>query len=150
MADNLTPDQRSRAMASIRSRDTSPERLVRSCVHKLGYRFRLHRRDLPGTPDLVLSRHRAVILVHGCFWHGHRCRADRPKPKTNAAYWQAKVLRNQSRDRGVLKALRVAGWRVLVLWECQVRQASLPSRLRRFLEGVPRDQGSTRRGGARS
>lgn len=145
MADNLTPDQRSRAMASVRSRDTSPERLVRSCVHRMGYRFRLHRRDLPGTPDLVLSTQRAVILVHGCFWHGHRCRAERPKPKTNAAFWRSKLIRNQRRDRGVLRALRVAGWRVLVLWECEVRRPNLPTRLRRFIEGRSGSARSTTR-----
>ncbi|MCH8804996.1 MAG: DNA mismatch endonuclease Vsr [Planctomycetes bacterium] len=121
-------------MAAIRSRNTAPERVVRGLVHRLGYRFRLHRRDLPGCPDLVLPKHRAVIFVNGCFWHLHRCRAGRRCPKTNAAYWKAKRERNRQRDRENRRALRRAGWSVLTVWECQVRDAiGLPARIRLFL-----------------
>ncbi len=133
MADNLTPAQRRKTMAAIRGRDTAPERAVRSCVHRLGFRFRLHGRDLAGSPDLVLTKRRTVIFVHGCFWHGHRCRRERPRPKTNATYWRTKVERNQRRDAQVLRTLRNAGWRVLVVWECQARRPDLPNRLQAFL-----------------
>lgn len=135
MPDNLNPAQRRKTMAAIRSRNTSPERMVRSSIHRLGFRFRLHGRDLPGSPDIVLPRHGAVIFVHGCFWHGHQCRRKRLLPKTNAAYWRAKIKRNQRRDRDVILALRAAEWRVLVLWECQIRRPKLRSRIKRFLCG---------------
>lgn len=133
MADNLTVAQRRKAMSSVKSRDTAPERAVRSVLHRLGYRFRLHGSDLPGSPDIMLPKHRAVILVHGCFWHGHRCRGNRVAPKTNIAYWQNKVQRNRRRDRRNLAALRRAGWRTLVVWECQIGHAVLSSRLLAFL-----------------
>lgn len=110
-------------MAAIRGRDTGPERRVRSMVHALGYRFRLYRRDLPGTPDLVFPRLRAIVFVHGCFWHAHRCRAGRSDPKTNAAFWKAKRTRNRERDRAAARALRRRGWLVLTVWECELRDA---------------------------
>jgi len=138
MADNLTPPQRRKAMRAVKSRDTSPERAVRSIVHRLGFRFRLHGRGLPGSPDIVLPRHRAVIFVHGCFWHGHRCRGNRARPRTNAAYWRDKVARNRGRDRQNQADLRRAGWRTLVVWECQIRRADLPNRLLAFLSRVAR------------
>ncbi|NLX60449.1 MAG: DNA mismatch endonuclease Vsr [Phycisphaerae bacterium] len=126
---------RSRNMAAIRSRNTRPELLVRSVVHRLGYRFRLHHRDLPGTPDLVLPRYRAAIFVHGCFWHAHSCRSGSRCPRTNTAYWTAKRHRNRARDRRACLALRKDGWRVLTVWECETKDlVRLASRLRSFLE----------------
>jgi DNA mismatch endonuclease (patch repair protein) len=108
-------------MAAIRGRDTSPELRVRHALHAMGYRYRLHRRDLPGKPDLVLPKHRAVIFVHGCFWHMHRCPYGRPKPATNAEFWEEKRRGNVERDTRNRRALEQAGWRVFVVWECQTR-----------------------------
>lgn len=138
MTDNLTAEQRRRAMAAVHGRSTSPERQVRSVVRRLGYRFRANVANINGKPDLVFHRHRAVIFIHGCFWHGHACQRRRPRPATNAAYWRAKVKRNQERDRGVVRTLRSTGWRVLVLWECQVQRPGLAGRLSRFLRAGTR------------
>jgi DNA mismatch endonuclease, patch repair protein len=128
---------RSRNMAAIRSVNTKPEMRVRSALHALGYRFRLHRKDLPGRPDIVLPRLRTVIFVHGCFWHCHRCKYGAVVPATRADFWAAKRAGNVARDRRNRSALRRAGWRVCVLWECEVRTpvaaASRVARLR--LEG---------------
>ena len=107
-------------MSRIRSKNTKPELVVRMVLHRLGYRFSLRRKDLPGTPDIVLAKHKAVIFVHGCFWHRHaRCRLA-TKPKSRAAYWRAKFERNVKRDARVRRALRKLGWKVLAVWECQV------------------------------
>jgi DNA mismatch endonuclease, patch repair protein len=114
---------RSRNMAAIRSVNTKPEMRVRSALHALGYRFRLHRKDLPGRPDIVLPRLRTVIFVHGCFWHCHRCKYGSVVPATRADFWAAKRQGNVARDRRNRSALRRAGWRVCVLWECEVRTA---------------------------
>lgn len=122
-------------MAAIRGRDTKPERIVRSLAHRLGFRFRLHRRDLPGVPDLVFPSRRKIVFVHGCFWHVHNCRYGRVKPANNAAFWAAKREDNRKRDRRNTRALRAAGWDVLVVWECQVRDPRrLEAALRGFLE----------------
>ena len=120
-------------MAQVKSADTAPEIKVRRLVHRLGYRFRLHRRDLPGTPDLVLPRHRAVIFVHGCFWHQHRCRRGDRRPQANRGYWVAKLERNVRRDARNRRELRRLGWRVLTVWECEVGKPQLKRRIRRFL-----------------
>ena len=123
MPDNLRPADRARCMSRIRSRHMRPERIVRSIVHRMGYRFRLHRRDLPGAPDLVLPRYHAVIFVHGCFWHWHpdpRCPIA-GLPKSNLGYWRPKLTRNRLRDRGNAMALMAAGWSVLTIWECELR-----------------------------
>ena len=134
MADVLTPEQRSRNMAAIRNRDTKPEMLVRSLVHGMGFRYRLHRRDLPGHPDLVFPSRRKIVFVHGCFWHLHRCRWGSVKPASNAGFWAAKREQNRTRDRRNLRALRSAGWSVAVVWECETRdREALAERLRRFL-----------------
>ncbi len=125
-------------MAAIRSRNTKPEMIVRSIVHGLGYRYRLHDRDLPGSPDLVFPRLHAAIFVHGCFWHGHRCQRRRKKPSTNAAYWLQKVRRNQRRDRRVTNALLENDWRLLIIWECEVKRPDLIKRLQRFLDHADR------------
>jgi DNA mismatch endonuclease (patch repair protein) len=123
-------------MARVKSQDTKPELAVRRLVHSLGYRYRLHRCDLPGNPDLVFPRRRAVIFVHGCFWHQHTCRAGRNTPKSRMEYWQPKLAGNSARDRRNRRKLKSAGWRVLTIWECQIRDTARLSRtIVRFLEG---------------
>ena len=125
-------------MSRIRSRDTKPEKFVRSVVHRLGYRFRLHRKDLPGKPDMVLPRHKAVIFVHGCFWHWHpdpNCRLA-TMPRSNVEYWKPKLARNRARDQETVEKLEAEGWRVLVVWECQLKnQVELINRIQNFLNG---------------
>lgn len=124
MADRITAAQRSALMAKIRGKDTRPEMAVRSLLHGAGFRFRLHAKDLPGRPDLVLPKHRTVVFVHGCFWHRHaRCRDGRSMPGSNQSYWVPKFERNLARDRRVKQALRRRGWRVITVWECQIRRA---------------------------
>ncbi len=132
--DRLTPEERSRLMSRVRGKDTGPELVVRRLAHRLGFRFRLHRRDLPGTPDLVFPRLRKAILVHGCFWHSHvGCRAGRA-PSSNEDYWEPKLRRNVERDAANQEALRRLGWEVLVIWECETRKpAVLAERLGTFL-----------------
>ena len=135
MADTVTPDQRSRIMAQVKSKDTKPELLVRSLLHRLGYRFRLHRKDLPGKPDIVLPRHRKAIFVHGCFWHGHTGCKRSARPTSRADYWNAKIDRNMQRDATATAQLAALGWTVLTLWECELRPAeALNDRLHGFLE----------------
>lgn len=118
--DIFTPEERSRVMSMIPGKDTRPERVVRSLLHRIGFRFRLHRRDLPGKPDIVLPRRKTVIFVHGCFWHQHQGCKDATIPKTNTEFWLNKFNRNVERDLKAATALRVAGWRVLYVWECQI------------------------------
>lgn len=121
--DRLSKERRSRNMASIRSKDMRPEKLVRSLLHRLGYRFRIHRKDLPGTPDIVLPAYKTVVFVHGCFWHQHpepSCINSR-LPKSNIEYWHAKFQRNVNRDRKVLDDLIGLGWRVIIVWECETK-----------------------------
>lgn len=135
MADVHTTEQRSFNMSRIRGRDTRPELIVRSMVHGLGYRYRLHVTDLPGKPDLVLPRHEKIIFVHGCYWHMHRCRRGRVVPRTNTEFWQTKRQGNVDRDRRNLRKLRREGWRVLVVWECHTRDLErLEDRLLAFLQ----------------
>lgn len=107
-------------MAGIRSKNTKPEMVVRRFLHGQGYRYRLHRKDLPGTPDLVLPKYQAVIFVHGCFWHGHDCRYYR-LPKTRTAFWAEKIAGNRSRDEKNQRLLEAEGWRVIVVRECEIR-----------------------------
>lgn len=134
MTDPLSPAQRSALMSRIRGKDTQPELAVRRLLHAMGYRFRLHRRDLPGTPDIVLPGRRKVVFVNGCFWHGHRtCKVGRT-PKTRTEFWTQKMARNRRRDARKVRALRAAGWKVTIVWECQTRTPStLATRLRAFL-----------------
>jgi len=120
MADRLTAEQRRLNMSRVRSKDTSPERAVRRLLHALGFRFRLHRRDLPGTPDIVLPRHRLAVFAHGCFWHGHDCPLFR-MPATRTEFWQAKIEANRRRDAATRAALSDGGWRTLCVWECAIR-----------------------------
>src|SRR6267142_5188092 len=136
MADVLTRAQRSFNMSRIRSRDTRPEMIVRSIVHRFGYRYRLHKKDLPGKPDVVLVRHRKIINVHGCFFHMHKCRYGRVIPVTNAMFWKTKRLSNVERDRRNLRALRREGWSVLTVWECETRnKVRLAKRIAKFMSG---------------
>ena len=122
-------------MGTIRARDTKPEMVVRRMAHSLGYRFRLHRRDLPGTPDMVFPGRGAVILVHGCFWHRHAGCPRCTSPGTNSNFWQEKFRRNMERDARVHADLEAAGWRVLVVWECETRDGgALARRLARHLD----------------
>jgi len=135
--DRLSKEKRSWNMSRIRGRDTAPERTIRSHLHRLGYRFRLHVLALPGIPDIVLPRHKTVLLVHGCFWHRHsRCRFAYT-PKTRKAFWQSKFAANKSRDVAVNRRLKRLGWRVITIWECQTSdEQSLALRLRRKLGSV--------------
>ena len=135
MVDVLTKEQRSFNMSRIRNKDTRPEILVRSIVHRLGYRYALHRKDLPGHPDMVLTRHRKIIFIHGCFWHMHKCRYGKVTPATNTKFWQTKREGNVIRDKRNLGKLRKDGWKVLVIWECQTRNSEkLISKLKKFLD----------------
>ena len=134
MGDVLTKWQRSYCMSRIRGKGTLPERQVRKLVCGLAIRYRLHARLLPGCPDMVFHSSRKAIFVHGCFWHTHRCKLGRPKPKTNAAFWQAKREGTRERDKRNLRALRKLGWQVLVIWECQLRdEGKVLKRLVAFL-----------------
>jgi DNA mismatch endonuclease (patch repair protein) len=134
MVDVLTKKQRSFNMSQIRNKDTHPEILVRSIVHRLRYRYALHSKDLPGHPDMVLTRHRKIIFIHGCFWHMHKCRYGRVKPATNVDFWRAKREGNVARDKKNLRKLRKDGWKVLVVWECWTRDITkLEAHLRAFL-----------------
>jgi DNA mismatch endonuclease (patch repair protein) len=121
MTDVFTPEKRSRIMARVKGADTRPEMIVRSMAHRMGFRFRLHVRDLPGRPDLVFPRHKKIIFVHGCFWHGHDgCRRS-ARPTTNTEFWNRKLSGNVERDKRNREALIEAGWKVLVVWECETR-----------------------------
>ena len=120
MRDRLTKEQRSWNMSRIRGKDTAPETRVRSVLHQMGYRFRLHRKDLPGNPDIVFVRRRIALFVHGCFWHGHGCHLFK-WPQTNGIFWRDKINSNKRKDIRSEKALRAAGWRVLTIWECGLR-----------------------------
>lgn len=125
---------RSRTMRAVRSKNTKPEMLVRRLAHAMGFRFRLHRKDLPGSPDLVFPSRQRVIFVHGCFWHGHGCKRGARQPKDNADYWRTKIARNAARDERVLSELHALGWESLTLWECELRDRdALTTKLRGFL-----------------
>ena len=129
--DSITPEHRSWNMFRIRSGNTKPERLVRSLLHRMGYRFRLHRQGLPGRPDIILPGRRAVVLVHGCYWHRHTgCRLAYT-PKSNLAFWQAKFQENVNRDQRQINQLRELGWEIITVWECETKQPeTLAERLR--------------------
>ncbi len=120
--DAKPPLSRSEIMSRIRSKDTSPELLVRSALHRLGFRYRLHVRTLPGCPDLVFPARKTVLFIHGCFWHGHDCKVGARTPKTNPDYWRKKIARNRERAATSEARLIKTGWRVLVVWECELRQ----------------------------
>ena len=128
MTDTISRGRRSENMRQIRSQDTQPELRVRSLVHRLGYRFRLHRRDLPGRPDLVLPSLKKVIFVHGCFWHQHRKCIDCRTPKSNTTYWLSKLEKNKDRDKINRLRLTKLGWRSLVVWDCETSDKEVLSR----------------------
>lgn len=133
--DTLNPPQRSARMALVRGKNTKPELLVRRLVHGLGYRYRLHRRDLPGTPDLVFPGRGKIIFVHGCFWHRHKGCVLARLPKSRGEFWVPKLEGNAARDAHNICALRRLGWGVMTIWECQLRDtARLARRIRRFLD----------------
>lgn len=134
MTDIFSPEKRSWIMGRIKGKDTKPELLVRSMIHKMGFRFRLHRRELPGVPDLVLAKYKKVIFVHGCFWHGHEgCRRS-AMPTSNVAFWRKKLEANIERDKNNIKKLEELGWEPLIIWECEVNnKAKLYNILNRFL-----------------
>lgn len=121
-------------MSQVKGRDTKPELAVRSTLHKLGYRYRLHREDLPGTPDIVFPSRGKVILVNGCFWHGHNCKFGRSQPKTNVEFWSAKIEANRGRDKRNIAKLRRYGWRVMVIWECRIKKEAWVDAAVRYLE----------------
>ncbi len=127
-------EQRSRTMRAVKGKHTTPELRVRRMVHGMGRRFRLHRKDLPGAPDLVFPGRRKVIFVHGCFWHGHSCRRGARTPKTNRDYWVGKIGRNVARDAAHLEALAELGWEAMVVWECELKdEETLRAKLVAFL-----------------
>src|ERR1700739_421736 len=123
VADKISPERRSLNMAAIKSRNTKPELAVRKLLHASGFRFRLHRKDLPGRPDIVLPRYKTAIFVHGCFWHQHEGCKLASKPSSRQEYWKAKFDRNAERDRNSFASLTALGWRVVVVWECDVRKS---------------------------
>lgn len=141
MPDSFTREERSTVMSRVKGRDTQPERLVRQLLHSMGYRFRLQCKELPGTPDIVLPRHRKIVMVHGCFWHGHDACRRAARPSSNVEFWDRKLDANKARDQEALRKLSVLGWDVLVVWQCELRDTSnLRIRLHRFMtsheEGV--------------
>lgn len=132
--DTLTPEERSRNMARIRGKNTRPELQVRSMLHRAGYRFSLHRKNLPGKPDIVLRKYRTVIFVHGCFWHRHKNCKQATTPKSNIDFWQAKFDRNVANDKKHVRDLRRLGWRVITVWECELKNPEkVLARLERLL-----------------
>lgn len=152
--DIVTPEERSRIMAAIKGKDTKPEMAVRKLVHRLGFRFRLHRRDLPGSPDIVFYRFRKVIFVHGCFWHRHPGCKYAYTPKSRAEFWIQKLEANVWRDAAAQEALVAAGWEVLVVWECETaNMASLSQKIESFLSAAlpePSRSFATRGGSGKS
>lgn len=133
-----TDAKRSRVMRAIRSKDTVPEMTVRRLVHSLGYRFRLHRSDLPGKPDLVFPGRHKVIFVHGCFWHGHSCARGARLPATNVDYWKKKIARNVDRDAATIDSLNAEGWLSLSIWECELKIVDRPRLTKRIEEFLSR------------
>ncbi|HWM47695.1 MAG TPA: very short patch repair endonuclease [Xanthobacteraceae bacterium] len=134
MADTRTPAQRRYIMQSVGTRNTAPEMVVRKLLHGLGYRYRLHSRSLPGRPDVVFPGRRKAVLVHGCFWHGHGCAKGR-LPKSRLEYWGPKIEKNRTRDAAVVAEIEDRGWRVLVVWQCEIKDLqALKRRLVRFLD----------------
>lgn len=143
--DTITKEQRSALMGRIRAKDTKPEMAVRSMLHGLGYRFRLHVKNLPGRPDIVLPRHGRVVLVHGCFWHGHTCRLA-STPKSNTGYRSEKISDNRARDIRTRDALLSEGWQVLEIWECEIRAMhGVIDKLQHFMESGPVGERAARR-----
>lgn len=132
--DTRTPEQRRRIMRAVKSKNTGPELVVRRLLHGMGYRYRLHRKDLPGRPDIALGHRRKAIFVHGCFWHGHKCPKGR-LPKSRLDYWQPKIDKNRERDRAKEEHLKSLGWSVLTIWQCETKNLeALEARLQDFVD----------------
>lgn len=138
MPDKFGPEVRSRIMQQIKGRDTKPEQAVRSYLHGAGLRFRLHRTDLPGKPDIVLPKYRAVVFVQGCFWHQHPGCRHSGVPLSNQAYWRPKLERTVARDKANRRALAKLGWRVYTIWECQIARGRLAGLVRQITQAKPR------------
>ena len=135
MPDKFSNDVRSRVMSRIRSRDTKPEKLVRSMIYSLGYRFRLHDKKLPGKPDLVLKKHQTAVFVNGCFWHQHPGCKKAVSPKSNKTYWDPKLAKNVERDKKNIEAIENEGWRCLILWECETNDLeALRNKIKVFMD----------------
>lgn len=138
--DNLSVEDRKRTMRSVRDKGTKPELAVRRLAFRLGFRYRLNRKDLPGKPDLVFTKLRKVIFVHGCFWHGHDCKSGVNRPKTNIDYWDNKLRRNRERDLLHYQQLSDLSWRYLVVWECELRDLpAIEAKLLAFLKDAAND-----------
>lgn len=131
--DIYSADKRSNIMSQVKASNSKPEIAVRKVLHALGYRFRLHRKDLPGKPDIVLPKYDGVIFVHGCFWHHHKGCKKSKLPESNAGFWREKIMANVARDKRSLGALNELGWRTMVIWECEVKSSELPNRIDTFL-----------------
>lgn len=131
MADIFGKEQRSYIMSRVKSKDTKPEKTIRRLIWALGFRYRLHKKELPGTPDIVLSKMKKVIFVNGCFWHGHSCRTQ--MPKSNSKFWLEKILKNKKRDKSNLRRLQRQGWSYLVIWECAINATTTVKRIQKFL-----------------
>ena len=144
-------EARSRIMRAVRSKNTTPEMKIRRLLHSLGYRYRLHRKDLPGSPDVVFPSRRKVIFVNGCFWHGHQCKRGARVPKSNTDYWLKKIARNVERDAAVCEKLQRSGWATLTIWECETGDlVAAQGRLISFLNGCECAGGPRRVRGPRS
>ena len=125
MADIFSKEKRSQVMTRVKAKNTKPEMTVRAMIHRAGYRFRLHKKDLPGTPDIVLARYKTVVFVHGCFWHQHSGCKKSALPTSNVDFWKKKLQRNYARDEACKAALQDQGWRVIVIWECTLNHSTL-------------------------
>ena len=148
MTDVYSVERRAAVMRRVKGRDTAPEMRVRKALTRLGARYRLHRKDLPGCPDIVMPGRRLAILVHGCFWHGHDCARGARTPKQNREYWVAKVARNRTRDAQAVIQLEAMSWRVETIWECGLKdEAGLSARLRDLLQAIPSGTPSLAGGG---
>ena len=132
MPDVMTPKQRHNCMSHIRSKNTKPEQLVRQALWHHGYRYRLHAKDLPGKPDIVLPKYKSVIFINGCFWHGHDGCKDFIIPKTNTSFWLDKICKNKARDARDEAALSLAGWKVITIWECELKKSIIDETLVRL------------------
>ena len=139
MTDVFSPEKRSAVMRRVKSTGTSPEVKVRKVLTRMGLRYRLHRKDLPGKPDIVMAGRKLVLNIHGCFWHGHDCARGARMPKANRPYWEAKIARNRARDIAHRAALEAMGWRAVTLWECELKdEAGVEARLQAALTPTPR------------
>lgn len=136
MTDRFTPEQRSAVMRKVPGKDSSAEMKLRRLLTRMGLRYRLHRKDLPGSPDVAMPGRRLAVFVHGCFWHGHDCKRGARLPVANADYWTAKIARNRARDAAAVEALERIGWRPLTIWECELKdESAVEERVRKALPG---------------